>query len=148
MKEQEVAEIGGQLICKSPDETTFEFMHYTVEGYLSMFASEDKQLFKLDDHVVDSDVIDDLEIVSGQLAKGDRLDELEVMKLRLVPCRERLWGPNGNPVLAAFNNLATFYEDQGRLDEAEGLQQRGSIHEHWGATRRQTSQIKKPCSTQ
>ncbi|KAJ6186207.1 hypothetical protein N7519_007508 [Penicillium mononematosum] len=121
VNEQEVADIGGQLIRKSPDATTFEFMHHTVEGYLTVNISKDKQQFKLDDQVVDSDVIDELDIVSAQLAKGGRLAESEAMKLRLIPCRERLWGPSGNPVLAAFNNLATFYKDQGRIDEAEEL---------------------------
>jgi hypothetical protein len=52
-----VAEMCDFLSIYHRIETTFEFMHYTVEGYLSMIASEDKQLFKLDDHVVDSELL-------------------------------------------------------------------------------------------
>ncbi|KAJ5370477.1 ankyrin-2 ankyrin [Penicillium cataractarum] len=58
--EQEVADIGGQLIRKSPDEISFEFRHHTVEGYLTAIIPEDKQQFKIDDQIADSDVIDEL----------------------------------------------------------------------------------------
>ncbi|KAK2765043.1 hypothetical protein FQN54_008742 [Arachnomyces sp. PD_36] len=121
---EEIEQVGGQFIRRPPGHDIFEFRHDTVEPYLMFAVAEDKPQFKLEGRVVYSDVIDELDIVSRQLEEQGRLAEAEALMRRLLPCRGRLWGPTGNPILAAYNNLSNFCDRHGRLDEAEELLER------------------------
>ncbi|KAK7217890.1 hypothetical protein V2G26_005893 [Clonostachys chloroleuca] len=124
--EEEVIKIGGQLIRMAPDSSTLEFSHITVEGYLMFYLDDHMKELSLDGQI-DSEMIDELDVVTSQLERTGRLKDAEAMMLRLIPCREQLWGPTGNPILAAFNNLARFYEEHGRIEEAQDFYTRALI---------------------
>ncbi|KAK5988849.1 Nephrocystin-3-like protein [Cladobotryum mycophilum] len=123
VQENEILEICGPLIRKSTEKDGLEFGHYTVEGYLGRFVVEnnpDLQKFQVTPNTC-GEAVDDLVLLCTLLEARKWAVKAEAMHRKVLRIRERFWGSDHRLTLASMNNLAMFYCDQSRDNEAETL---------------------------